>query len=409
MDGIDSAVAEVMDVGQDSAAVEQPVEQAEKPETQPEAEVKVETDGDGRVLPKDVQAALKALRETNPVAAKALRESFFANNQFRELYKTPSEARAAKVALDTAGGVEGIANLQAQVAAIELVDQSFEQGNPQVIDDIVADFPDGFKKIMPYALDKLQQLDNKSFTSILTPHLYAMLEDAGLGDVLSQAFDAIGQQPDQAKRLLQSAYRWLEGKKQEAGQRKLGPDPEREQLTKERESLEKERDNNFRRDVGRETTNYQKTTIEKSLNPYLKTRKLSDDAKGDLLDGVNREVTRILQSDASYQTQMKALFATKNRDRNQIVSYVNSKLDEAVPRAADIVWKRRYGFTAPAKPVSQAEQPTNGTKPQGGPILLNAKPSMQDIEKNSGYMEAWIAKKAIMRTGPHKGHLVTWK
>ena len=117
MDGIEAVIEQPTEV------IEQPsVESEVSTETteeviQPEAEEKV----DGRTGPRNIQNALKTLKEAHPELAKdidELRKGYFSGRQHSEFFKSPAEARQAKATLDLVGGAEGISNLQSQIAAI---------------------------------------------------------------------------------------------------------------------------------------------------------------------------------------------------------------------------------------------------------------------------------------------------
>jgi hypothetical protein len=372
-----------------------------------------EVRSDGRTLPKEVQTALKALKEAHPEHAKALdelRKSYFSSRQHGEFFKTPAEARQAKATLELVGGSEGIANLQSQVAAIELVDTAFEQGDPQVLEDIASDYPDGFKKLISPALDKLQAMDAAAYGKTIQPHVFSALEAAGLGPVL----DAIGQaivanDLSKAKDLVGKSLNWYEGQKQQAGQRPRTDDPERAKFEQQKKDFAQTQEKTFREDIGRQTVGHQSEQINKALAPYLKSKALSADAKADLADGVNREINRLLKADGTYQSQVKALLTAKTRDAGKIVQYINAAVDEATTKAAKAVWGRRYGTFVPAKPAQTPGQKQAAVNPaNSGPIKIAAKPNRADVDWDKTKDILFITSKAWMKAGPYKGKLVAW-
>ena len=373
--------------------------------------------GDGRTLPKEVQTALKALKEAHPEHAKALeelRKSYFSSKQHGEFFKTPAEARQAKAALDLVGGHEGIATLQSKVAAVEQIDSALEAGDPQVIDDIAADFPDGFKKIAPAFLDKLQSLDPAAYAKTLQPHVFASMEAAGLGPVLSAIEQAVNANDlAKAKDLLGKSLAWYAGQKQQAGTRTKSDDPERLKFENERKQFEQTKEKSFREDIGRQTMQNQRDQVTKALAPYLKTKALSADAKADLIDGIDREIQRLLKADGTYQSQVKALLTGKTRDAGKIVQYINAAVNEAARKATTAVWTRRGYGSAAAR--SAAAAGTNKDKPavnpaaSSGPIKIAAKPNRADVDWAKTKDILFITNKAYMKNGPHKGKLVTWQ
>lgn len=373
-----------------------------------------ERSGDGRTLPKEVQTALKTLKEAHPEHAKALeelRKSYFSSKQHGEFFKTPAEARQAKATLELVGGSEGIATLQSQVAAMEMVDTAFEQGDPQVLDDIASDFPEGFKKLVGPALDKLQSLDPKSYASTLQPHTFAAMEAAGLGPVL----DAVGQALTandlaKAKDLIGKSLAWYQGQKQQAGTRQKTDDPERVKFETEKAKFNNDREQSFRQDIGKQTLAHQRSEVDKVLAPYLKTKSLTADERADITAGINGRVNALLKADGTYRSQMKALLAAKNRDPEKIIQYVKAAVSEAAAKAV----KARYGKTVATKPATTT---TTGTQKTGttqqnpanaGPLKISAKPNRADVDWANTKDILYITNKAYMKNGPHKGKLVTW-
>ena len=364
---------------------------------------------DGPAAPKDVEEALKALKETNPKIAKALRESHFSNQQFRAQFENPSAAKAAKIALDTVGGVEGIAGLREQVQASEFLEQAAENGDPSVIEDWAADYPEGFKKVMPHALRQYEKMDAAGFQKALQPHFAGFLDHAGLGSVLESLWEAVGaNKAEDAKSLIQRTYKWLENQKASAQQATPTTDPDREKLQRERQEFDQQRDQAFRNDIGQETYKYQQDGIDKALASYLKGRKLTDQGKQRLVKAINAEVRDTLKADQGYQRQVKA-FLTK-KDAEGTKRYIKGHLDTIIQGVVDSTYKAFYGAPV-GRPAGQQQQKTEAQKaqPQGGPVKVAKKPALSEIEKSNGYMEAYIAGKAIMATGPMKGKLVTWR
>lgn len=398
----DAPVTDVVD--QPDEAVIDDAAPVDQPTTDQPQDDQPEVDGDGRGLPKNIQAALKAIKATDPAAYKQLREDVFSAKYFREQYKTPAEAKSAKIALETAGGPEGIATMREAVQASEFLEKAAEAGDPSVVDDWAKDFPEGFKKMVPYALKQFQKMDQQGFSTALQPHVYGAMNDAGLGQVLESMWEAIGANKlDDVKSLVQKTYNWLNGQKSLAEKSNTQTlDPEREKFETERKKFEGERQNAFLGDIGRDTSRHQQTAIETALTSYLKGKKLTPEGKTELGRVINAGINETLKADQAYQRQVKTFLGKKDADGAK--RFINDHLDTVVPGIVQAKWKALYGSAVVQKPLAQTTQPTV----QGGPIKLSAKPSMNDISRDPGYMEALIARKAIMATGPHKGKLVTW-
>lgn len=376
--------------------------------------------GDGRTLPKNVQSALKTFKEAHPELAKEideLRKGYFDSRGHREFFKSPAEARQAKATLELVGGSEGIAKLQSQVAAVEMVDSSFEQGDPQVLDDIASDYPEGFKKLVGPAIDKLQKLDPQTYATVLQPHVFAAMDAAGMGTVL----DAIGQAITandlaKAKDLIGKSLNWYQGQKQMAGQRQKNEvDPREQRLNEREQKLKTDEESRFRGEIGQKTTSHQSAEISKALVPFLKMKPLGADTKADLVEGINAEIRRLLKADGTYQSQVKALLAAKTRDSGKITQYINAAVSEATKKATSAVWKRRgYGSLATTRPNAAAAAGADKNKTAqpnpaaSGPLKIAAKPKREDVDWSKTKDILYITNKAYMKNGPYKGKLVTW-
>jgi hypothetical protein len=401
---IESTPVETTETVETPETTEVPTEQ---PEVESQETEQPEVDGDGRALPKDVQAALKQLRDANPKVAEALRKAYFSSQQFGQLYKNPAEAKSAKIALETAGGPEGIATMREAVQNSEFLEKAAEAGDPSVIENWSKDFPDGFKKAMPHALKQFQKMDQQGFTQALQPHVYGAMETAGLGQVLESMWEAIaGNKPDDVKSLIQKTYKWLEGQKALADKSNTQTlDPGREKFETERKKFEGERQSAFLGDIGRDTSRHQQTAIETALTAYLKGKKLTPEGKTELGRVINAGINDTLKGDQAYQRQVKTFLGKKDADGAK--RFINDHLDTIVPGIVQSKWRALYGSAVVQKPVQQP----NGAKPtiQGGPLKVAAKPPLSEVSKEPGYMEAYIAGKAIMANGPNKGKLVTWR
>lgn len=370
--------------------------------------------GDSRTLPKNVQGALKTFKEAHPELAKEideLRKGYFGNRDHSQTFKTPGEARQAHATLELAGGAAGIAEMQSKVAAIEMVDTAFEQGDPQVLEDIASDYPDGFKKLVAPAIEKLQALDAQSYAKVMQPHTFAAMEAAGLGPVLDAVAQALGANDlAKAKDLIGKSLAWYQGQKQQAGQVKQhATDPERAKFDQKVKDFDAKQESSFRSDIGKETSAHQRSEVEKVLSPYLKTKSLTADERADITAGINGKVNALLKADTTYQSQMKALLAAKTRDPEKIKQYVKAAVSEKAAQAV----KARYGKTVTTKPAvvaapGDAKKTPVANPAQSAPVKVAAKPKTSDIVKDRNWDLNWMKSKALMATGPLKGKWVTW-
>jgi hypothetical protein len=386
----------------DEGVLDQEVEQEQEPtEEQP-------------LTTKAINELLKTLKASNPQAEKELRKAFNSHVQYSQHFQTPVEAQEAKSQIEALGGVEGISQLQAKAQSIDLVDEGIASGNKEIIDDIFADagLSKGFAdKLLPYALDKLEEVNPKAYESVMRGHVVGALESAGLNDVFTAVLGALqNNKPEDARGLIQRAQQWFEGQKQNAQRNKTsGPDPDREKLESDRRSFNEEREKTFKGDCDRGACRARDAEIDKSLAPYLKLRKFGEQGLTDFKGAIRREVTSLLSKDQRYRRQINANFSNPRRDQQKIIEYMGTQAALVVPRAIQNVWKLREYGALPKSGQQQQNSNGNGAQRSTGMITLSKKPALDDLQETEGYMEMYLGKRGVMKSGPFKGRKVTWK
>lgn len=406
---VDSPEIETEAVETDGAAETPEVETPQEEAPQEGAETPQATDGR---LPKEVSAALKALRGdgTNPEAsrgAKILNDAYFREQAFAK-YGKPADIAAMASTLERVGGEEGIADLERKAETMRLVDGDIEKGDPGFLDDIIESFPEGFKKLGPHYLSKLYNLDKAAYGHTVAPVIYGTLKNYQLPQMLSvlekstdanikPVFEALKQLQTDLEEELRNAPR-AEDK------------TARDDVSKEREAIYEEKYGIQAQDIGRTAVSYQNSVIQKALAPFLKDHPIKNqDSRADLNAGIGTEIEKLLKGDADYQRHVKAAL-TKIRQgvrdnsnvaslKSSLTSYINAKMDDVAPRAVKTVWNRRYGGTT----VKKAAPQTNGN----APARTGQKPSMAEVVKVPGWEQLYITHQAyVMRGG--KQVLVKW-
>src|SRR6185437_14417680 len=179
-----------------------------------DSDLQITDDQEQPLTTKAINELLKTLKASNPQAEKELRKAFNSHVQYSQHFQTPVEAQEAKSTIEALGGVEGISALQSKAQAIDLVDEGIASGNKEIIDDIFADsgLSKGFAdKLLPYALDKLEEVNPKAYDSVMRGHVVGALESAGLNDVFTAVLGALqNNKPEDAKGLIQRAQQWFD-------------------------------------------------------------------------------------------------------------------------------------------------------------------------------------------------------
>lgn len=388
---LDSPVEE-----QDSAVAIEPEVEAPEVSTESEPEQQQESEalgGDGRTLPRDVQKALKALRENPDTAgvARTLNDYFFRGQRLEKEFppsvgtdgrriSSIDQAVAAKRALEVIGGEEGISKLQEQVSLMEAVDQDIAKGDPGFIKDIVSEFPDGFKKLVPHVMSELYNLDRAAYGQVVAPIIYNTLMNAGL-------FTAAGEVvPEKAKELLADVQHMIRNAPKE--------DPKAAEYNAREQELNQREEKSFMESVGTAVNTHRNALVMKTLTPILKANPLQDGARKRLVEAIYKDIDTEFRNDANYQRNLKSLL--KTRDSGRTSNYLKSELDNRVARIVQSVYKDLYG-TKPktAKPAAQAQATVAGK--------LTNPPKLADLDKVPGYQTLYIAHKGFL-----KGKPVSW-
>src|SRR5437879_431417 len=119
--------------------------------------------------PDKIKAHIEALKKTDPVLAKEIKNLFFAADALKkEIPGGLPEIRQMKATIDELGGADGIESIKAEKAEWAQIDADFAAGNVKVLDKFAEVNPEGFSKLIPAALDNLATVDRESYNHALS-------------------------------------------------------------------------------------------------------------------------------------------------------------------------------------------------------------------------------------------------
>src|SRR5438552_4043112 len=145
-------------------------------------------------LPAELAKSIKELKQAHPEqipVLNALTKDHYTAKAFKQVYPTPDEAKADKVAIEALGGREGIAQMRKEVTSIEAFDKMASEGDPGVIHGLADQFPEGFKRLVPTAIERLAKSDPQAYRETLRGPLLQILEGDGLIGVIGEALDEL--------------------------------------------------------------------------------------------------------------------------------------------------------------------------------------------------------------------------
>lgn len=400
--GLDGAGDEAGDAGDSDAEGIETDEREVEGDEAADTEASDETEGragarDGKKEADAVKKALNKIREADPEAAKTLRSAFFKQEQalsgYRSAFKTPAEARAAFDVLESAGGEEGIGNLSNEANSYARELTAIAQGNPEILDELATDYPDGLEKLAQPFLSKLREIRPETYDRMSARFVTDALENMGDSGVsvissIGRALELVADGKQQAAfDQLKLIRQWFADTKKFATTKPAEKNnPAVDQRAQE---LERKEQAIYHGEVGKAVTSRMNTMVEKHLNPYLRDaikakRGLSMDQKKGLAQGIFDRLASALRADSKYQDRFKALLS--EGDINKIDRYVSSQIDLRIRKAVRAEWHSRgfAGGTPSAKGKGAAA--ANGAARTAGngnsnvATRVSAKPQASEID-----------------------------
>lgn len=369
---------------------------------------------------RDIAKGLRELREQHPDKAQFLRDlqdRIFRSDAFQRHYATPEEAQRARATFEAIGGEEGLAGLQQAAQAMRDVDEMFQQGDPRAIDAMMKESPDGFKKLVPIGLERLEKLDPQAFNSMMQPHLVKSVLASGLADYITRiahyAANPNGVNAELMKRDLASVQQWIQSMQDADRQRAQAPAPSAIP-DEERQRFAKEKSDLLDQQIKVKLEPSARKSIETSISGFVGKTQITPQVRQFLLQQTAAEIDSMLSKDKVYQNNLSALRARGDVDR--IVSYTQATIDSIRGVAAKTVWGRsgQQVQAAPAKPAPKAAARAADDKPTPSadtkPMFLPSKPAIDKLDLNRDPDRLlFMTGKGYLKEGPYKGRLVTWR
>ncbi len=369
-------------------------------------------------------AITKYLRELRGNAelkdvAEALNKAYFRDSEYQNLFPNMEELRNLKSTLDVMGGVDAITQLRDLEIGVEAMDRMVEQGNPQVIQDMAMESPDGFKKLVPAALNELEKMDVRAYAETLRPHLARGIEQSGLGNTVGNTLQLIAKaynaaDPEHAKFYIEQAHaemiqigQWLESLATQSRENKDAPSRETQSQSAIQQSPSIDMEN-----VRQEASAWAHKEVQSTLKPFLNGRNMSESAVNDLISGIAMEIDSRLAQDADFQRNLAAWAQSGKTDR--VLAWVKHGIQRIQTDATRAVWERRYGAvktpvkTTTAVPAAktQANNTQKTAKKDTVAVQLPKRPPMAqlDMTKDPDRL-LYITHRAYMKDG----RMVQWK
>jgi hypothetical protein len=365
--------------------------------------------------PANVRAALKAMRDADPKNAEVVKQlhgSFERWNAAKQIFpKGVSEMQEAKAFIDSVGGPEGYEKMQGMIDTVTATDELLYAADPKLWDNVIEDLkannhPEALGQLAPSLLQKLKAHDSDAFYNTTIPVVADALKEVHMDSFVSQFNAALTEKdgtgkvvPNIAKitDLVKSITDWYTDLDKDAKARTATPaeTPERKKFLAEKAAFEKTKTDaatedrkKFESGVAEECDKHNNRSLGKVLGGFLKMPFFKDfpyETKVDLGNGIKDRLYAALKADKAYQTQMNAMWKSKNPDRAKMLQYHQAKVDSI---ATDIVTKtiqNRYpgyakGGSAAGKAAAAVVKKETATKAAvqsvatGKPIYVASRP-----------------------------------
>lgn len=395
----------------------EPAEPAE-PSLEPEAGDAAEAQPGGEPgKPAELQSSevakyLRSLRadETGGRFSRALEAAYFRDRDFIKAFPTVEEARNARMLLDGVGGLDGIEDLQRAGEFLNSLDEMAARGDPELINQLAGDNPEGFVGLTRAGLDKLRTTNREAYDVVLRPHVVSALAGTNLSFALRSAADILAAGNAQgAYDYLNGILGWLDGLSKEA---QAQPQARRGDGFRASATPEAANGNGVAADFSQQLAAAASPSVEKTLRaaiqPYAEQRKLGDGSIARLQGLVLAEVDRQLGADEQYQRTLRTLSRGGNAER--AAKFVTSKVEQVASRIAREVVNDLYPGAAPLAANGRASakaapaQRATPDKP-GRPVLLSRGPRYEEVDwEHDPEKVLYLTHKAYLKDGRY----VTW-
>ena len=263
------------------------------------------------------------------------------------------------------------------------------EGDPAILEDIIRDTPDGFKKLMNAGVEKLRLLDQGAYERLTAKPLVHALREKGVINTLEMirqmALAGKGQEVfDLTQKLLQWAASVEEFANRAAQEAPTDRDKAADTKLREAEKISRR---TYQREVGTASSRVTNIEIKRFLDPLVRDAKkrgvsLKHEQLQDVASGIYTEIANSLKVNSAYQRQMEAYYA-KNADPDDIANYVRGKVATLAEAAAKKVWSRKGWANARGKVRTGGKGAGSGGSEGGGggtSIFVSKPPAPETID-----------------------------
>lgn len=379
-------------------------------ETPGEEEPAAEPTQDSRVLTGPIRKVLADLKASNPEAYKQLKSEIFGGRQAKEALENLRElAGVEKVEeiaerLSELGGFEAVQELNNEVQEYRALDEAWINGDFQTFATAIAQYPDGFKKMMPAMAGEWARIDGDGFNRYGAGIVDATLKNGQVGTslyllkhILSRSTDTATKQ--EANGIISGIEQFLSKVSEIATKPVVQPtgtekNPELEQREKR---VAEQESKQFFSTVGSQAATYQRTEISKEIKALAGTKQISTDGVQVIQRQVMQAIMDRLNADQSFVTKYDRY--CEARDAAGAQKFLNTSAAKLIPEITKKVFRGIYGQPkAATKPGTPAGKP-NGQPAAKGWIKVSGPPDGSKIDRSKTTRSMVYDSQAILSDG----------
>ncbi len=324
--------------------------------------------------------ALKQALAANPELFKAVKREISENSRYKQVHETPEAAREAADRIESLGGLESIETESKEWSTVYAM---FASGDPGVIDYWAKDNPQALSKLFPHVYDRVAESDPATWAHKAAGTFMATAQQQGMISNL-ETLSSLGGSPEQ-KALIQkliASFNAINDVSQRAPTQDLTP--QAKQLADREKGLKDQESQLYQRGVSQQVAPLISKNAAMALNAVIKGRKLSVEAKKDLLRDINFEYANLAKKDSAFQNNAKALLAAGETEK--FLKLVTSNLNRTMPLAARRIWRKYTGISGLSASESSARRAEGQSRRESGgggttlSVVKTAPPKPQDVD-----------------------------
>jgi len=364
---------------------------------------------DGKRLSEAAKATLAEIKARDPRLAAQIKSALFEQDALRRAVpgglKEVSELRTT---LETLGGKEGIARLEAERAEWTALDEQYIRGDARFIESIATTNPEAFQKLAPAAFQKFAELNPEGYAAYMGQVFVADLQQEGIPLALERLQDFISDNPralEVWKKLAAYVNRvgTFASKSVAPAASKAKPEAadERERAIAEREATLTRTE--WRAEADRERLG----VYQPEWKRLTEGRKISDDQRAAIEELYVSRLAAALKRNPNFNSTIDRYFQAK--DRAAYVRYMASIYKQEIPRALrsaiDSVLPAKPGPAKSAAPAQAAAPNAAPGQPASGYTWAAAAPPKDQIDVTRTTMDMIREGRAVLLGGKR----VQWK